>query len=173
MTSSYLSRTLIAAATLWLASGSLLLLAGCGGEPRTTDDIFREEMELPSLYLTVKTQTRVTAPAGKGTFIDKATGEAAWPALACQNPNCPGRGANGEPVLFIDAGSASSTRDGAPAVETYGCCPACMKGVNWKSLSAAERQKYVNWVKPYELPESAKRRAELAEERKRISESQK
>jgi hypothetical protein len=155
---------------LWLAAGCLFTLAGCGGEPRTSDDIFREEMELPALYITVKTQTRVTAPAGKGMFIDPKTGEAAWPALACQNPDCPARGANGEPNLFIDAGPSASGPAGAPAVDSYGCCPACVKGLNWRAMAPAERQKYINWVKPYALPESEKRRAELAAERKALSE---
>jgi hypothetical protein len=170
MTRFSFGRNRVALAPLWLAAGCLLALAGCGAEPRTSDEIFREERELPALYITVKTHTRVTAPAGKGMFIDPGTGEAAWPALACQNPDCPSRGAGGEPNLFIDAGPTAGQPGGAPAVDSHGCCPACVKGLNWKSLPPAERQKYINWVKPYVLPESQKRLAELAAERKQLSE---
>ena len=49
---------------------------GCSNQPpRSRDEIFSEKQNLPGLYLTNKTHTRVLAPKSKGTFVDAGTQE--------------------------------------------------------------------------------------------------
>lgn len=116
-------------------------VAGCGNTPtRTTDQIFSEKQSRPRLYLTRKTKTHVIAPADKGMFVDANTREECWPALECTNPNCPGRQGD-TPSLFT-----------AFDVSDHGGCPACAK-IRPKSESEADKQKYLKFVRPYELPE--------------------
>ena len=91
-------------AALFLTAVALGCFTSCGREaapPRSRDEIFRERLELPSVYLTVKSHKQVSAPGGKGSFVDNETGELCWPALCCNNPDCPGRTSEG-PYLFID-----------------------------------------------------------------------
>jgi len=165
------------------AAGLLLFFASCGKEPRTSDDIFQDQMQLPTVYFTAETNTRVIAPQGNSLFVDETTGELAWPAMACHNPDCPGRGPDGEMHLFIcpqpgyyaepdgsvgyDPSRASTT-----AVKTAGLCPECLKGRNPNRLTQDERQQFINWVRPYVLPETAARIHELDAERKRISDEE-
>ena len=57
-----------------LAFGGLWI--GCGGnggkeKSRTRDVVFQEIQSLPTLYLTGKTRSKVTAPAYKGQFVDE------------------------------------------------------------------------------------------------------
>jgi len=160
--------------------GLLCLLASCGGKeqpPRTRDEIFRARSELPALYLTLETKQRVIAPAGKSVFVDQASGEVCWRASACNNPDCPGREDDGQPFVFIapDYGyfakndgtlghnSAKAARHGRQRED----CPECLKNRDLGSETVQQRQQYVDWVRPYELPEAIAGGKELDEELKR------
>jgi len=161
-----------------LAFGGLWI--GCGGKekPRTRDVVFQEIQSLPTLYLTAKSQKRVEAPGtkGSGSFVDQDTGEICWLAMECGNSNCPGRGPDGGPFMFItpDPGvfvKADGTFDydiekanKAANKMAGGACPECLKKRNLKTESNADRNKYAKWVKPHVLPESAKRKEELEAE---------
>jgi len=86
---------------------------------------------------------------------DHETGKLAWRALTCRNPACPGRGSQGGPDIFVHA-PAGAVLDAAGDVHVPGVpqpavppCPKCGKHES---------------VCEYELPEIAKRRAELEEE---------
>lgn len=157
----------------------LLVLGGCTKAPpptRSSDEIFSERMELPALYMT-KGGKKITSASGKGPFIDAASGEIAWPALACNRPDCLGRSASGEPYLFVSPDPAMFvTPEGtigfdieraknAPA--EAGLCPECMKHRNLASESLDQQQQFRNWIAPYVLPETAERLAQLEAERKR------
>lgn len=156
----------------------LLSFASCSKELRTRDEIFQDQLELPAVYLTVDSQTRVIASQSKGLFVDETTGELAWPALACHNPDCPARGPDDEPHLFIAPNPAMYAKpDGSVGydqsrdkMQTTGFCPECLKGRNQNRLTQQDRDNFVNWVKPHVLPETAERIKELDAERKRISE---
>jgi hypothetical protein len=157
----------------------LALLAGCSKPPpqtRTTEQIFAEQQQLPAVYLT-ETGDRITAPKGKGAFVDEKSGKLAWPALACNRPDCPGRSSGGQPQLFIAPDPAmyvgpdgkialDPKRDTGPQPQ-FGQCPACWKQRNPAAETAAQQQQYRAWVAPYVLPETAERLAELEAERKR------
>lgn len=166
---------------LVLVAGLACSLASCGKEPRSRDAIFAERMELPRLYMTLHTLREVTAPSGKGIFVDEQTGEVCWPVLACHNPDCPGRTADGQPYLFIapdpnmvvqsdgtigyDAKAPAPPAN--PRISLDGTCPACRKTRNLKTESPETVQRYVNWVKPHVLPETAERERKLDEEARR------
>lgn len=165
---------------LLLVVSALGVFTSCGRKPpppRTRDEIFRDRVSLPAVYLTVKTHTRVLAPGGKGAFIDQETGELCWPALACTNPNCPGKGKD-EPYLFIDPDPGVFVKpDGtlgydlamAKASKADGTCPKCAANRNFANETNEDRQRYINWVRPYVLPETAQRQKALDEElQKRI-----
>ena len=164
---------------IFLAACGLPLLASCGGEPRTSDEIFRDRLALPAVYLTVDTDTRVIAPQSKGPFVDEATGELALPALACHNPDCPARGADGEPHVFIEKRTAFFVEpDGSVGydesrigTEITGLCPKCVSGKDLKRLKRDKLQQYVNWSRPYVLPETEARMKELDAELKEIGEA--
>lgn len=158
---------------------AIAAFAGCGGEekPRTRDELFKAEQELPTLYFTAITGKRVIAPANKGVFTDLETGEVCWPAMVCRNPNCPGKSADGEPVLYIspdigfvakpDGGVTPGKPDPRTTPGTSGQCPKCLKVRNRNTESAQLKQQYINWGQRYVLPESAKIMEELAEERRK------
>ena len=166
-------------------SVSLLLIAiafgcftSCGKEeplPRSRDAIFLERMKLPALYMTAKSHKRIIAPAGNGMFLDKETGELCWPALACTNPDCPGR-QDGELYLFIEPdqgfyiksdktlGYNAAAARAAPWSD--GTCPKCATTRNRATESNEVRQRYVNWARPYVLPDTAEKLKTLDEELK-------
>jgi hypothetical protein len=161
-----------------LAVCVVLLLVGCAEPPpptRSVDEIFAEQRQLPVLYLT-ESGERITAPGGKGVFVDPKSGKLAWPALACNRPDCPGR-TKDEPVLFIapdpamyvgDDGKIAfdPKRDPGPQ-PGFGQCPACWKTRHLSEETSARQQQFRAWVAPYVLPETARRLAELETERKR------
>ncbi len=164
------------------------LSGGCGGDhppqTRTKEEILQEQSSLPALYLTQESRKRVTAPKSKGVFVDPATGELCWKALACERPDCPGRSADGEPFLFISPDPAmfaapdgtigfDPTRQGDGGPESRGQCPKCAEQRNPKSETADEAQQYRDWVVPYVLPKTAARQAELeAELQRRVRRNQ-
>ncbi len=166
----------------------LVTLLACGGvigcaesDPPSTEELFQQQMDLPAVYLTSVTGTRIIAPSRDNPFVDPKTGEVAWLAMSCENPDCPGRTAE-EPFLFIapnmgvrisaDGTFTSDPRQGkpfavappnAPFLITPFGCPQCMTLRKVGSESAAQKQKYNAWVRPYVLPETAKKMKELDE----------
>jgi hypothetical protein len=156
------------------------LWVGCGknesAKPRTRDVIFLEIQSLPALYLTGKTKKRVKAPGGRGSFVDEKTDEICWPAKECGNPNCPGRGSDDLPFIFITPDSAVFLKpDGTFGYDEKkmnikdGMCPECLTKRILKTESNADRNKYAKWVKPHVLPESAERKEELEVELEKTS----
>jgi hypothetical protein len=162
-----------------IAAGLLCALASCSEPPppRSREEIFRQRMELPALYLTAKTHKRVIAPMSRGIFEDPDSGETCWPALACTRPDCPGRGADGEPYLFIEPDTGVPLKpDGTPDYDVRttsaqlalaNACPACAKQRDLASETEEQRRQYHAWVELYVLPETAAAIDELDAELKR------
>jgi hypothetical protein len=160
-------------------AGLLCLLASCSSEepPRTSDEIFNARSELPAVYFTFETKQKVLAPASKGVFVDEKSGEVCWLASACNNPDCPAKQADGEPFLFIapdygyfrkDDGTLGHDPKKAAAHKMQPeDCPECRKKRNLRSETSAQRQQYIDWVRPYVLPETTDKMKELDEELKR------
>ena len=149
---------------------------GCREEtPKTTEQLYSDERQLPAVYLTTKTGKRIVAPIEKGAFVDKDTGELAWPAKVCTNPRCPGRSSAGEPFLFVapdpalvanpDGTIGYDNAKGKDIDNYYGNCPKCLATRNLPSESDADRKQYSDFVQEYVLSETEKVRKELAEKR--------
>lgn len=135
---------------------------------RTRDEIFAERIALPALYLTAKTNKRVTAPGNSQVFVDKATGELCWRAMTCDRQVCPGKNAAGEPLVFInpnpayfiqpdDAVGVDTKQMQNAAAETLMGCPACLKSRNVHNESREQKEYYLSLVRPHVLPETAKK----------------
>ncbi len=171
---------------LYCALGCVLI--GCGGEtkPRSVEEINAERQTLPGLFITASGQ-RIEAPRDSGVFVDEASGELAWPAYACTNPDCPGR--NGEvPHLFIwsdprfyvaedgtlgtrQFNTAQEYRDAAAQAGTdrQPTCNECLKIRNLETETPEEGQKYSEYPRQYVLPATRQRELELdAEHQERI-----
>ncbi len=157
-------------------------LAGCAKKHRPLDAIEAEKRDLPALYLTEKSLKHVTAPVSVGMHVDKATGELCYQPFECTNPDCPGRTPEGN-FLFVHRdvslsvgpdgeiiyGSPPEGVDYKTYVESRGghmtpTCPKCLEKRNLATETDAQRQQYQAWVRPYELPATVQRRAELEEE---------
>ena len=139
-------------AALWLVL--LISPLGCGRSPsRPTSEIVIDKMVLPTVFLSEKTHQEVIAPANTQPVHN---GEPCWPAYTCTHPDCPGEGNSGRPYLFINS---------IPGSDTY--CAACLRGRDPAELSAEKQREYLWAVKPYVLPEAARRLKELDEEHKR------
>ena len=165
-----------------LVALAVTLSLGCA-KPRTLEEIEADQRALPVLYLTEETGNRVEASADAGLFVEEETGELAYRAYECQNPDCPGRAGDDQPHLFIhrdvlakiDA-NGEVVWEPVPAgqnpqeyIRTQGgflepTCPKCAEQRNLETESEEDRQKYRDWVKLHELPKTAARRAELEEE---------
>ncbi len=155
-----------------------VLIAGCSEtRPKTLDELYEEERQLPAVFLTAESGKRITAPGNTGVFVDEGSGELAWRALICTNPDCPATPPTGEePFLFIAVdpalvaqpdGTVGYDRSRVDEADNYfGNCPECLKTRNLAGESDEDRQRYSNWATPYVLPETAQRREELAEARK-------
>lgn len=167
----------------------LVVVPGCGGcrqehsQPATTAaDTFDQRHQLDKLYLTQKTLKRVIRPGNVSVpFVDKETREFCWPALVCTNPTCPGQGQDGFPYLFIHSDPLVTVgANGEPVYPQVGpgqdyskmvasaggfpnpTCPACYeKFRHGQTETPEETNRYANYVKEYELPESAQRREDL------------
>jgi len=139
-----------------------LVLPGCGKKPeppaRRGTEISAEQRSLNALFLTEKTHKEVIAPQNTKDLIDPETGETIWPALKCNNPDCPGKdkGQDGRPFLFI-----------CPNPSQPMWCPECLKTRNRDSETQKDLIRYTAWVQPYVLPETAQRIKQLEAERKR------
>jgi len=168
------------------ASFALLVLVACGSfvgcgrptppPPRSRQEIFAERRSLPALYMS-ETGRRVISSGDKVVFVDPESGEVCWRAMACRAPNCPGRGPNGEPFLCIEGdptyfpkGDGSLGIDPARArgkPKRIGFCPKCNEIRDPAKETAADVERYSQWVQPYELPENAATLAALNDEMQR------
>lgn len=166
------------------AAATLLILAavvGCGRSapppPRTRQEIFAERRGLPALFLGVETGRRVIAPGDRGVFVDPESGEVCWRALACRAPNCPGRSPDGTDLLCIEADASFFRKpDGSLGIDParsqgrprrLGFCPKCNEIRDPATETAADAERYSQWVQPYVLPETAARLAALDDEMQR------
>ncbi len=155
---------------LWLAV-VLGGLASCSKQeeavPRSRTDLHKDELALQAVYLTEKTHKRIIAPMSQGLFsIDPESGEVMWPAYCCTNPDCPGR-QEGEPLLFIEPDTKLLQEARPPGTNISCLCPRCLAKRNLATESKEVRQQYINWVRPYVLPETAEKMKQIEAERKR------
>ena len=153
-------------------------------DQRSRDEIFREKISLPTLYLTEKTGQRIFLQKKLDYFLDEKTGEICWRALECQNPDCPAKAADGnlylftipEPGVFLKPdGSLGFDDDVASRSAQLGKvagCPECMKKRNLESELPIIREQYADYVQPHVLPENKKRLEKLNAEYKRRVESE-
>jgi hypothetical protein len=128
-------------------------------EPRSLAEIGLEQGTLNGLYLTEKTGRQVIAPRNVArSFVDEATGERAWHAYECTNPDCPGPKLPGfKHHLFIHV-----ITDSEGSIN----CPACERGRNLTAETPEQVRQWGQFVRPYELPETVRRRGELDTERR-------
>ena len=91
-----------------------------------------------------------------GLFVDQVTGENVWPAYTCHNPDCPKKGTETEPYLFV-----LFDRSKPPV------CPACVRAFQLSGAVQEELTPYLRWTRPYELEEKKRRVKQLDAERKR------
>lgn len=162
-----------------------IILGGCGPQ-RTLSQIEQEMRSLDTLYLTADGGKKITAPATKGIFVDPESGELCFPAYACANPDCPGKQNGEQPFLFIHrdvmlrAGPGGEVvRDEMPrgqnpvdVIRSRGgfpnpTCPACWEVRRSGQETPAMAQQFVEWARPYTLPQAAARRKQLEEEYQR------
>lgn len=171
---------------LWPRMIWLLVLLGCSlpacnedVKPRSLEEIEAERMALPALFITTSGKP-IQAPANLGLFVDEASREIAWPAYACDNPQCPARKPDGQPHLFtwqdprffVTPEGKLGTREFATlnawreAVAQAGgfrepTCPECFKNRRPATETPQDREKFNNYVRRYDPPESIARRKEL------------
>ena len=125
-------------------------------KPRSIEKISNEQASLNRLYMTEKTQRQIIAPTNMGLFVDQVTGENVWPAYTCHNPDCPKKGTDDEPYLFV-----LFDRSKPPI------CPACVRAFQLSGAVQEELTPYFRWTRPYELEEKKRRVKQLDAERKR------
>lgn len=165
------------------------LAGGCSDtKPRSLEEIEQDRLSLPALYLNDSGQ-EVIAPGNRGLFVDEASGEIAWPAYTCTNPDCPGEPSGGrkefvftwpDPRYYVAEDGTLGTREydaaewlaalkemGGHEVPT---CPACLEQRDLGQESRAEIEKYRLWVEPYVLPGTDERLAALAAEKQQRAE---
>jgi len=132
--------------------------------PRGLSEIDLEQRTLNGLFLSEKTGKRVIAPRNVPQFLtDEETGERCWHAYECNHPSCPGEKQQGEQHFIFVHTETDSQR----AIH----CPACEKIRNLQTETEAQWQKWGQFVQPYELPETLRRRAELSAERRQAIEA--
>ena len=125
-------------------------------KPRSIEKISNEQASLNRLYMTEKTQRQIIAPTNMGLFVDQVTSENVWPAYTCHNPDCPKKGTDDEPYLFV-----LFDRSKPPI------CPACVRAFQLSGAVQEELTPYLRWTRPYELEEKKRRVKQLDAERKR------
>ncbi len=125
-------------------------------EPRPVEEISKEQLTLNRLYMTEKTHRHIIAPTNMGLFVDEVTGENVWPACTCYNPDCPKKGTDSDPHLFI-----LFDRSKPPI------CPACVEAFQLSGAGQERLAPFLRWTRPYELEEKKRRVKQLDTERKR------
>ncbi len=163
--------TTLIAAVVAVAAG------GCRDEPRTRQDVFRDQLEVETLYFTADGE-RIYAPgADRGMIVDDS-GRVAFAAWQCENPDCPGR-TNDKPFLFplpdpfayvddkgqVAIGQPISDADMAKFEDFIDLkCPACLPTRDRERETAEQRQQYQSWVTRHVTPKAQRQLAELEEE---------
>ena len=146
--------------------------------PRSSDEIFAERESLPALFLAGKLEKRITAPGDKRYFLNAESKEIYWRAMTCKNPKCPAVKDGGKPSIFINPNPAvvlhpdgtlghyperaAKAAEAGPIV----ACPECLKTRDVATESIETKEIYLSYVRPYILPETAKRLKELDNEQK-------
>ena len=176
------ARLLLAAAFALAACAAVafVLLRGGGREApgpiRPREEIFKDEMAMPALYITTSGK-HVVATVGKRLFVDPESGDICWPAMFCANPDCPGRKGADEPFLFAAVEPGVVARpDGTvgpgptpdrKASPFWDQCPACLKQRDPANETPARRAQFKKWAQLYVLPETRRRIETLAAENRR------
>lgn len=167
-----------------LAMALIVISVGCSGKasrPRSRDDIARDRLTVDTLFITEDGKKRVSQPMNpyQAVVVDAAAGTLAWPAWQCNNPDCPGRQADGSPFLFPWPDPFKSVKpDGTIAIRQPDMpaerklfddfatqkCPACLEKRTPASESTQQAQQYKDWCQPHVTRKAAKRVAELDRE---------
>jgi len=132
--------------------------------PRIRAEIDHEQKKLNALFIGEETGKEVIAPGDVHYFVvDQETGERCWRSIECIHPNCPGEKKNGRPyyVFFL---VAERPNEEEPPIE----CDACRSFRDLGNETPEEKTEWSRYVRPYELPETLRRRDELDDERKRF-----
>ncbi|OUT69675.1 MAG: hypothetical protein CBB70_03670 [Planctomycetaceae bacterium TMED10] len=134
--------------------------------PRDRAAIDREQHTLNALFIGEETGREVIAPGNVHYFVvDEETGERCWRSIECIHPDCPGEKKNGRPyyVFFL---VAEKPNEEEPPIE----CNACLRFRDVDRETPLEKTEWSRYVRPYELPETLRRRGELDDERRRFVE---
>jgi hypothetical protein len=141
----------------------------------------QQRVAIDTLYITEDGRQFVHA-GDKRAAIDPQTGKLAWRAWQCNNPDCPGRKSNGDPLLFSKSDSLLFAKDGnvavrhgntaedLPSQKSYGkiMCPACLQIRNLAAESSQQQRQYRTWCRKHVLPSAAKRIEELNQQRRAL-----
>jgi hypothetical protein len=132
--------------------------------PRSITEIDLEQKSLNGVFLTEKSRKLVIAPRDVAKFlIHEETGERAWHAYECVNPQCPGEKHSGfDRHVFIHV---------AGDTEGHILCPACTAERNLAAESREQIQQWGRLVRVCELPETLRRRKQLDAERRQAIEA--
>ncbi len=87
-----------------IVDDKIILLDGDGKIEvyRTPNAIVKQRSALPFLYLKEDSLEHVATEGCQGTaYVDPSDGHICWPAMVCENPQCPARTAGGQPVLLL------------------------------------------------------------------------
>ena len=134
--------------------------------PRDRAAIDREQHTLNALFIGEETGREVIAPRNVHYFVvDEETGERCWRSIECIHPDCPGKKKNGRPhyVFFL---VAEKPNEEEPPIE----CNACLRFRDVDRETSLEKTEWSRYARPYELPETLRRRGELDDERRRFVE---
>lgn len=133
-------------------------------EPRDRATIDAEQDSLNALFIGETTGKEVIAPRNVHYFVvDEATGERCWRAFECTYPDCPGEKTSGRKHhLFIIVTKRLYQEE--PTIQ----CDACLKLRDPDSETLDARTKWTSYTRPFELPETIRRTAELDRERQRL-----
>ena len=134
--------------------------------PRDRAAIDREQHTLNALFIGEETGREVIAPGNVHYFVvNEETGERCWRSIECIHPDCPGKKKNGRPyyVFFL---IAENPNEEEPPIE----CDACRQFRDVDRETPLEKTEWSRYVRPYELPETLRRRGELDDERRRFVE---
>ena len=132
--------------------------------PRIRAEIDHEQKKLNALFIGEETGKEVIAAGDVHYFVvDQETGERCWRSIECIHPNCPGEKKNGRPyyVFFL---VAERPNEEEPPIE----CDACRSFRDLENESPEVKTEWSRYVRPYELPETLRRRDELDDERERF-----
>jgi hypothetical protein len=154
------SHVLVQDAKLWEAISESSPLPPA---PRDRAAIDREQHTLNALFIGEETGKEVIAPRNVHYFVVDQTGERCWRAIECLHPNCPGEKKNGRShYLFILI--VEKLNEEEPPIE----CDACRSFRDVDNETPQEKTEWSRYVRPYELPETLRRRVELDNERRRF-----